>query len=426
MSIDTLDGEKSENGKGMEDIMKFFNPFIFNEKHWEYVKNDRKIFVDTKLINYNGVQREVYLYEKGIRILPADDEIIQDLQKHVYDFDMDITVKEKDGTEKVIEGNYIFDYLSKNTKKYLRSVDMKFFRFDIANMISKGSQNFIYDEREERLMKRYPMLNDMSDDEVEQLYNKYVLVGQALPLEIENKIYQTYRRTTKTIKELAITNCKDFKYFVTLTFAENENKEKHEKLNALRDIGEKEVIFNYVGSGYDNKVTAFTVFMHNFKKKLKKKYGIDLKYIVVPEEHRNGEIHYHALISDIPIELTYKTPQWLDYDFIKQCYNNGDSMADWKHGKSDIQLIKNQERVSTYLSKYMIKNYFEIDQEHYEKYLHRKRYFNSTNLVRPTSEYVVKKEELDELFKEVSETSQFISSYTNPYNGGKITRSILN
>jgi len=81
----------------------------------------------------------------------------------------------------------------------------------------------------------------------------------------EEDIERVNRRRKKRIRELTKVN--DFCYFITLTFKEDlENKMRLDVL----------------------------------KKYLKKMKRIekDLQYLVIPEEHKNGKLHFHCLFSN--------------------------------------------------------------------------------------------------------------------------------
>ena len=81
----------------------------------------------------------------------------------------------------------------------------------------------------------------------------------------EEDIERVNRRRKKRIRELTKVN--DFCYFITLTFKED----------------------------LENKIRLDVL-----KKYLKKMKRIekDLQYLVVPEEHKNGKLHFHCLFSN--------------------------------------------------------------------------------------------------------------------------------
>lgn len=153
----------------------------------------------------------------------------------------------------------------------------------------------------------------------------------------DKKLLNNITRARNTIFELAM--CNDWDYFVTLTLSP-------EKLSEL---------------GLDRfNLTEFYKFFVNWLHKLPYK----VKYLLVPEQHKNGAWHFHGFMSGIDSdslelfdgsdhlptyilnkidknELIYK---WLPYDK--------------KFGFCDFEFIKNQEKCSSYVTKYISKELY--------------------------------------------------------------------
>lgn len=92
--------------------------------------------------------------------------------------------------------------------------------------------------------------------------------------------------------------------------------------------------------------------------------GYSLKYIIVPERHKSGNIHYHGVFFNMPYIHVVKFKEEL-----------------WKNGYVDIQIPKKIRSVSAYLSKYLTKDtYLNIG-------LNDKSYFTSRGLYRPIIDY---------------------------------------
>jgi len=88
--------------------------------------------------------------------------------------------------------------------------------------------------------------------------------------------------------------------------------------------------------------------------------GYKIKYIIIPEAHKSGAIHYHGIFFNMP---------YVDIIYFK---NNI-----WKHGYVDLQLPKKIKNTSAYLAKYMSKDYST------KTPLNTKLYFTSRGLYRP-------------------------------------------
>lgn len=128
----------------------------------------------------------------------------------------------------------------------------------------------------------------------------------------EEDIERVNRRRKKRIRELTKVN--DFCYFITLTFKEDlENKMRLDVL----------------------------------KKYLKKMKRIekDLQYLVIPEEHKNGKLHFHCLFSN---EVK---------QFISLNKNNKLSLIGWEIsvGFTNVQRVKSVDKVLKYIIKYITK-----------------------------------------------------------------------
>lgn len=89
-----------------------------------------------------------------------------------------------------------------------------------------------------------------------------------------------------------------------------------------------------------------------------------VKYIIVPEKHKSGAIHYHGIFFNLPkIRVTL-----FRYEI-------------WGQGYVDLQMPKKIKNVSAYLTKYLVKTF----SQPYEK--GTKRYFTSRGLIRPMTTY---------------------------------------
>lgn len=248
---------------------------------------------------------------------------------------------------------------------------------------------------------------------------KFIYRLEPIPLTTKEKMKKSVDRSYQVFKKYCLCNCEKFEYFMTLTFAHKEEKEKHIELNNKRREIDNEVLFEYVedSTNYDICVKSMTKFLDNLKHTLKRK-GYELYYLGVPEYQNNGSIHYHFLISDIPDELFYKNPDWIDRDYNTNKIRNSRGIKLWKYGISDIQYVKSKSRISTYLSKYLLKSLTELNESEYLDRLNKKRYYCSNNLIKPEIEYSY----FDESQIEFYDVSH--SFVKNGYDGSLIKNSI--
>lgn len=196
-------------------------------------------------------------------------------------------------------------------------------------------------------------------------------------------------------------NLSMFKYFVTLTFAPIEEKERHIEKNNNRFPNDYNLKFKYVNDS--NNIEECSKELHLFFNKFKiqlNRRGYNLFYLGVPEYQKNGSIHYHFLMSDIPADLLYEVPSWLDINYFKGSeFNNGVGLKSWLYGKSDVELIKNKSRVTSYISKYMLKSFYDLSNSDYLERLNKQRFYKSNNLVKPNelteAEYDLLSEEIE-------------------------------
>lgn len=111
----------------------------------------------------------------------------------------------------------------------------------------------------------------------------------------------------------------------------------------------------------------------------------NMSYVLVPELHESGRIHWHGVFSNVPNwKLTparsAKTGR-LIYKKGVQIFN----LSNYKYGHTTVSRIQNQKAVSVYCSEYMTKDLIDLN--------YKKRYWASRNLERPNIEYAYFDEE---------------------------------
>lgn len=159
------------------------------------------------------------------------------------------------------------------------------------------------------------------------------------------QIYAIRRR----IKGYALIN--EFEWFVTLTL-------NPEKINS-----------------FDYNIAKTTLL--KWCRLIRDKYG-KFDYLLIPELHKSGAIHFHGLLGDIPANFAEAVNPKTNTPVIRherQVYN----LEDWKYGFSDCEKIESPERAASYITKYVTSALL-TDKKMYNQ----KRYFCSQKLKKPT------------------------------------------
>lgn len=100
-------------------------------------------------------------------------------------------------------------------------------------------------------------------------------------------------------------------------------------------------------------------------------------YLLIPELHKSGAVHFHGLLDDIPAHFVKAANPKTGKPIIRhgrQVYN----LTEWKYGFSDCEEIESPERAASYITKYVTTALL-TDKKMYNK----KRYFNSQGLEKP-------------------------------------------
>lgn len=153
----------------------------------------------------------------------------------------------------------------------------------------------------------------------------------------DKKLLNNIARARNTIFELSM--CNDWQFFVTLTLSPD-------KLSIL-DLDRFDLKSFY---------KKFSKWLNNLP------YKID--YLLVPEQHKNGAWHFHGFINGIPDDhlSLFNESDYLPY-YILNKLNDGYLIYKWidyanKFGFCDLEFIKNQEKCSSYVTKYISKELY--------------------------------------------------------------------
>lgn len=170
--------------------------------------------------------------------------------------------------------------------------------------------------------------------------------------ELEEKSRKYLKQVRSNIIDLALNNKEKFEYFITLTFDMKENY------------------------SHDRVVDLLIKWINN-----QKHQNRGMSYILVPEFHKSGRLHFHGLIGNVPkwelIECRYaggKMKGRLKKVNGLQIYQ----LKQYKLGYVEISKIQDPERVSNYISKYATKELITLKS--------KKRYWYSRDLEKPKIE----------------------------------------
>lgn len=180
-------------------------------------------------------------------------------------------------------------------------------------------------------------------------------------LEYKNSKYLKLVRTN--IIDLAYNNKDKFEYFVTLTFDFKNEVYEHEKA-----------------------VEKLKKWINNMKHQNK-----NMSYILVPEFHKSGRLHFHGLVGNVP---NWKLKKAINAKTGKPIITNGVhiyNLVNYNLGFTTISKIKSSEKVSFYISKYATKDLITLKS--------KKRYWYSRNLEKPKIVYDYIDTTLEEHFK---------------------------
>lgn len=159
----------------------------------------------------------------------------------------------------------------------------------------------------------------------------------------DDAITESLRRTRTTIFDYALSN--DFEYFVTFTF----NPKKIDRYSI------------------DETFNTMKYWLNR-----QKKHSPNFAYVIVPEFHKDGAIHFHALIRDYNAELKPTNV----FQNGKRVYN----LTGFTAGFTNAQkLDDDQTKAAAYLTKYITKDMINR--------FNKRRYWASKNLQKPVKHY---------------------------------------
>lgn len=232
----------------------------------------------------------------------------------------------------------------------MKQFDIKRIEYNNGSVFYRIFDNTINTEQEKNFERGE--LSKQEKQEREQYKEQYGFLS-------EKSKYVSIHRTKDKIYQIA--NCNKWSYFVTLTFKDQEIRTDIKKCKRQ---------------------------LRYFLKEYKRKKS-DFKFLFVPERHEKGGFHFHGLITEVPEdELITK--------------KDGYMWKSWKYGISDLSEVRDMERISTYITKYITKDIeTQLDQ------IGTSRYIASKNCNIPKTQYFRLKDDFslhDESIKDFTNT----------------------
>lgn len=172
----------------------------------------------------------------------------------------------------------------------------------------------------------------------------------------EHSRYISLLRSKQKIIDLVYHNglIKPWKYFLTLTF-------DPDKVNS---------------NNYEAVSEALKKWTNNMKHQ-----NPDMEYVIVPEPHKSGRIHFHGLFRGV---TNWKLTEARNPKTNRKIIKNGVqvfNLDNYKYGYSTVSVVKDLTAVSVYISKYMTKELLNLS--------YKKRYWASKTLELPVTEYAM-------------------------------------
>ncbi len=150
----------------------------------------------------------------------------------------------------------------------------------------------------------------------------------------DEKLSNNITRARSTVTELGL--CNPWEQFATLTISAN-NLDRYD-LKAFRKV------------------------LSQWIRDYNKRHGCDIKYVLIPEQHKDGAWHAHGFFMGIPPD--HLTPFTLSDrlpHYIREKLKRGEAVYNWqayakKFGFIDLEPIRNRQAATYYILKYITKD----------------------------------------------------------------------
>ena len=145
----------------------------------------------------------------------------------------------------------------------------------------------------------------------------------------DDKLRESISRTRSTVRELAL--CNSWDWFCTFTLS----PEKYDR----------------------NDLEKFRKDFSGWVKNLNYQRSLNIRYLLVPEQHKDGAWHMHGLFSGIPSDMLvpFSLVDNVPINLVKNGYYNFPAYQK-KFGFCSLGAVRNNEAVAAYITKYISKD----------------------------------------------------------------------
>lgn len=217
------------------------------------------------------------------------------------------------------------------------------------------------------------------EEELELEYNPFTGTYEKIEKVVDTERSQivSNNRAKQKIYELARSN--EWEYFLTLTFAEDR--------------------YNY---------ELLTKKLSKWLNNIKTNYAPDMKYIFVPELHKDGALHFHGIVSNIgnlPLVDSGHKDKNGNIIYNINCY---------KMGFTTATKVTDSGRVASYMTKYITKDLISYSKG-------KKKYWASKNCKKPNiTDYHLENEDIQDFLFRNMDIITYTKHIDNPLSHTKI------
>lgn len=217
------------------------------------------------------------------------------------------------------------------------------------NSITRYTESIIkkYPNRLEHIQLKHPVISNGENLKKSSFKEKTPENQQKID---EENLERSLRRTQKELSDLI--ECNDFDFFGTLTTSPH-------KINRYDDELVK---------------TTLTKWLNN-----QRRHSPNFIYILVPERHKDGALHFHVLIGNFNGKMADSGRKWLGEPIF--------NLSSYSLGFSNFTKIRDKSKTANYCRKYITKDLATTENQ-------KRRYWRSKNLKKPDKYYNIPLEQL--------------------------------
>ena len=251
------------------------------------------------------------------------------------------------------------------------------YNFKVWNFGQGKKQIRIYNNTIKTDFEREKEIEDEEELELNPFTGNYEKLEKLKEVDTERSKEVSNNRAKQKIYELARSN--HWEYFLTLTFKENR--------------------YNY-----ELLTKKLSMWLNN----VKKNYSPEMKYIFVPELHKDGALHFHGIVSEIG------SLPLVDSGHKDKSGNTIYNIDCYKMGFTTATKVADSGRVASYMTKYITKDLMSYSKG-------KKKYWASRNLNKPSiTDYHIENEDIEDFIKRNLDITTYVKTINNPLSHTKI------